>query len=152
MLAWCKEKGTELVEPSDNLKEAYQKKAGLAIQNIKIAIGTEWQVAASYYAMYFSLYAILMKIGIKSEIHRCTILFMKRYLSEYSTKDEIDIVEQARITTQYYTDKPIDEDLSERIKEEALNIQIKCRHITFTESEINVIRRKFRKVKQAQSR
>src|SRR3972149_8444170 len=33
----------------------------------------EWTVSASYYAKYFAVYALLSKIGVKSEIHGCTI-------------------------------------------------------------------------------
>jgi uncharacterized protein (UPF0332 family) len=33
----------------------------------------EWTVSASYYAKYFSVYALLSKIGVRCEIHDCTI-------------------------------------------------------------------------------
>ncbi len=49
-------------------------------------------ISACYYSMYYSLYAILMKLGIKCEIHSCTLEFMKFSLSQYYLEDEIDII------------------------------------------------------------
>jgi len=34
---------------------------------------TDWILITAYYARYFALYAILMKLGIKSKIHNCNI-------------------------------------------------------------------------------
>jgi uncharacterized protein (UPF0332 family) len=34
---------------------------------------TDWTATTAYYARYFALYALFMKIGVKSEIHDCTI-------------------------------------------------------------------------------
>lgn len=33
----------------------------------------DWVITTPYYARYFALYALLMKMGIKSEIHDCSI-------------------------------------------------------------------------------
>lgn len=38
---------------------------------------TDWITTTAYYARYFALYALLMKIGVKSEIHDCTIAIAK---------------------------------------------------------------------------
>jgi uncharacterized protein (UPF0332 family) len=38
---------------------------------------TDWILTTAYYARYFALYALLTKIGIKSEIHDCTINLAK---------------------------------------------------------------------------
>jgi len=40
--------------------------------NAKAGI-SEWTISTSYYAKYFAIYALLSRIGIKCEIHDCTI-------------------------------------------------------------------------------
>ena len=67
-LNWCKKqkKGIKLIEPNNNLCSEYFEKAENALSAFKSLKGnTEWQISSAYYAMYFSLYALLMKIGIK---------------------------------------------------------------------------------------
>ena len=51
-----------------------------------------------------------MKIGIKSEIHQCTPEFMKQYLKDFYSQEEIKIIRKAfdvRDITQYYADKVV---------------------------------------------
>ena len=59
-----------------------------------------------------------MKIGIKSEIHSCTISFMQHFLNKYFTDEEVDLIEKsqkARIDAQYYSDRNISDELYKRI-------------------------------------
>jgi uncharacterized protein (UPF0332 family) len=47
----------------------------------------DWIATTAYYARYFALYALLMKIGIKSEIHDCSIAIARLLTEkEHSTK------------------------------------------------------------------
>lgn len=74
---------------------------------------TEWITTTAYYARYFALYALLMKMGIKSEIHDCSIaiaklLTEKRILSENLVKD-IANSKQIRIDTQYYVERELNQ-------------------------------------------
>ena len=66
----------------------------------------EWVSTTAYYARYFALYALLMKIGIKSEIHDCTInvarLLAKNGVLDDRLVDDLFVAKQARIDTQYY--------------------------------------------------
>jgi uncharacterized protein (UPF0332 family) len=110
-LKWClkQSKGIRLVKPSENLLKAYLRKARNALKsmevNAKVGI-TEWAVSASYYAKYFAVYAILSKIGVKCEIHDCTIELFD-YLFRGSVPQElIQELRQSkedRIEMQYYT-------------------------------------------------
>lgn len=78
---WCKKQseGLELINPNSNLCQEYFKKAENALDALrKLDCNIEWQISSAYYAMYFSLYALFMKIGLKSEIHKCTITFMQQ--------------------------------------------------------------------------
>jgi len=66
----------------------------------------EWTVTTAYYARYFSLYALLMKLGIKSEIHDCSIAVAKllarnKILTETLVND-ISEAKEARVGVQYY--------------------------------------------------
>src|SRR6056297_2086346 len=108
---WCMKQsgGLELISPNQNLCDEYFKKAENALDALKKLEGNiEWQVSSAYYAMYFSLYALFMKIGVKSEIHKCTLTFMKKIT--YFSNEDIFLLEKAsksRVDLQYYTDRHI---------------------------------------------
>lgn len=91
-IIWClKQKGgIQLVDPNSNLAEAYIKKAEDSLSSIRINKIKDWKISTAYYTMYFSLYSILMKIGVKCEIHSCTLEFAKHFLKEYFSEDELD--------------------------------------------------------------
>lgn len=86
-IKWClnQKKGIEIVEPSDNLRDAYLVKAEDALDTLKTSKSRDWQLTTAYYTIYNSIYSLLMKIGIKCEIHSCTIEFTKRYLKDHFT-------------------------------------------------------------------
>jgi uncharacterized protein (UPF0332 family) len=74
---------------------------------------TDWITTTAYYARYFALYALLMKIGIKSEIHDCSIA-VARLLAEKGILNEdlasdISNSKQVRIDTQYYVERELDQ-------------------------------------------
>src|SRR3990170_8119534 len=110
-LTWCfkQKRGISITEPNQNLTKAYLKKATSALNTMTATLQineTEWTATAAYYARYFALYALLMKIGVKSEIHDCTIniaqlLANHRILSQ-KLVDDIAEAKQTRIDTQYY--------------------------------------------------
>ena len=120
-IRWCltKKRGIELVEPNENLAKAYTLKAEHALQSMNANKGnTEWEIPSAYYAMYFSVYAILMKLGVKSEIHTCTIEFMRKYLKDHYTQEEIELLtmsQEARIDTQYYVGKDVNTEKQKKI-------------------------------------
>lgn len=112
-LKWClkQKKGIKLIEPSQNLCEAYLQKAKEALEatviNSKAGL-ISWAISASYYAKYFSVYALLSKIGIKSEIHECTIAIFEFLFSDEIEKELISDLKHSkeqRIETQYYVEK-----------------------------------------------
>ncbi len=82
---WCfrKENGLSLVEPNLNLSNAYLRKSEDSLKSMRENVSKDWKISMAYYSIYFSLYAILMKIGIKSEIHSCTIEFAKVFLNDF---------------------------------------------------------------------
>ena len=73
---WCKKQGMKLIEPNDNLAEEYYRNAEetLRVTNlIKNSGSNMWLATQKYYTEYLAAYSLLMKIGVKSEIHSCTI-------------------------------------------------------------------------------
>ena len=79
-------------------------------------------ISAGYYSMYYSLYSVLMKIGVKCEIHSCTLVFMKELLAEFYTKEDFKLLSKSfdlRNIAQYYVDKVIDTKESDLIMNKA---------------------------------
>mgnify|MGYP001566630141 CR=1 FL=1 len=114
-LKWCcKQKdGIKIVNPNDNLALGYIKMAedSLGTMNREKPYNRTFAVSACYYSMYYSLYSVCAKIGVKCEIHNCTIEFMKQILNEFYSKKDLNIIKKAfdiRIIVQYYVDKIVD--------------------------------------------
>lgn len=146
---WCKKqkRGIEFIEPNINLAQAYVKKAENALDALASLKGNrEWEISSAYYTMYFSLYSLLMKIGIKCEIHACTITCMKRFLSDYFTSEEIDLIERAqkaRIDVQYYSDRNISDDTYHMILDNTTRFFAKAKDVLYqvNETKIQTIRK-----------
>ena len=105
-------------------------------------------ISACYYSMYYSLYAVLMRIGVKCEIHQCTIEFMKNCLASSYEEKDVRLIMKAfdlRNTAQYYADKVLDEKETDFIIENALSFFEKSRGVLMkmNEHEINTIRKLF---------
>ncbi len=111
MIKWClkKKHGITLAEPNEELAKAYVLKAQRALSTMDEVSAPEWKITAAYYAMYFSVYAIMIRIGVKCEIHECTLAFMKEYLP-YTPEENSWIVHMRdlREKYQYYIAHEID--------------------------------------------
>ena len=130
---WCldQNRGIRQVKPSENLVRAYLDKSRNALKSMEVNAKEgiiEWAVSAGYYAKYFVVYALLSKIGVKCEIHDCTIALFE-YLFGRDVPPQI-IQEfrkskEDRIEMQYYTRKiSIDlEKLMKRTKIFVLDIE-----------------------------
>lgn len=102
-LNWCKNQknGIELISIKEHLSKSYILEADQTLIEM-LKIDGKWKVITAYYSCYNALYSILMKCGIKCEIHSCSIQLME--LFDF-TKEEINILEQLkddRIQAQYY--------------------------------------------------
>ncbi len=83
-----KSNGLKLISPNENLIKVYKKKSKSALNMLQSAIDKQeddWILDTSYYAKYFMIYALFMKVGIKSEIHDCTIFALKSVFHEVKT-------------------------------------------------------------------
>ena len=152
-IVWCLKqiRGITLIEPNENLKFAYFLKANDALETLRTSQVKDWKLTTAYYAIYHSLYAILQGIGIKSEIHRCTIAFVKEFLKEYLSKEDLDLIEMsflARNNSQYYTDREISDEKVEWIIKGAPLLLVKCKHIVLKQQVIEHIRSELIKLKR----
>jgi len=149
-IKWCLQvnNGIELVEPNDNLSKVYLDKAEEALKaSIAVKGNTSWEISSSYYSMYFALYSILIKIGIKCENHLCTIEFMKQFLSKYFSDDDVRLVKDSmglRIDAQYYVDRAISGAKYQKLINKAPSFIAKCKdvRVKINSSEIKEIRSK----------
>jgi len=147
-IKWCLniKKGLEIVEPSDNLAKIYLKKSEDALKAAASLKGNrDWEISSLYYSIYFALYSVLMKIGIKSENHSCTIEFMKAFLKSYFDEKDVTLLEKslkARVDAQYYVDRKVSDKDYKRMLENAPSFLVKCKEIVqnITQEEIEITR------------
>jgi len=139
-IGWCRKQpgGISLIDKKLHLSEAYLKDA---YESLKVCMNSEgkWKVVTGYYACYNALYSILMKCGIKCEIHDCTIKLMKLFNFSDSEIRFIDGLKKKRIQGQYYL-KKVELGSVTSVK----NFILKCEEIlnSLNEDEINKIRGK----------
>ncbi len=151
-IKWCKsqKRGIKLVGPNDNLFEEYIRTAEESLDILRSIRGKSkvWVATTKYYTEYFAVYSLLMKVGIKCEIHDCTIALCaileetKLIPPGYSKILEED--KQLRIDNQYYLknrDVPLDYD---KIVE--FVAVIKNTGIKLTNAEIKKIRERISKI------
>lgn len=155
-IRWCAEKrdGLSIIEPNQNLAEAYIRKAEEALESMRVNTVKDWKISTAYYTMYFSLYTIMMRIGIKCEIHSCTIEFARQLLKEYFTNEEIEFLAdslKARIDSQYYVDRTVPDEQYRKMIRIAPEFLVKCKSVLLklNEKKIDGIRNRFRKMGRA---
>ncbi|MDP2750346.1 MAG: hypothetical protein Q8O89_05945 [Nanoarchaeota archaeon] len=146
-IKWCKaqNKGIKLVEPNDNLAKEYIQTAEETLEVLKSLEGKSkvWLATTKYYCEYFAIYSLLMRIGIKCEIHECTIavcgILEKQNLLPKGYTKVLDEDKKLRIDNQYYLknrDVPIDYN-------QMVDFVLKTKNISvnLTKDEINKIRK-----------
>ncbi len=119
-LKWCRNQknGITLIEPNDNLAEEYYKNAEETLKmtrQTKDSAPNMWLATHKYYTEYFAAYSLLMKLGIKSEIHSCTIEIIRSLeeheLINFKPSETLESDKQLRIDNQYYLkNKPVNID------------------------------------------
>ena len=147
-IKWCLsvKHGIELVKPNDNMCGSYLKMAEESLKIIrKIDESKLWTASASYYVIYYSLYSTMMNIGVKCEIHQCSIEFMKRFLLDFYSSEDVQLIKTAfelRNDLQYYPDRLADEKKLEYVKKGSIDFFVKTKSIIsrITEKQINQIR------------
>jgi len=151
-LKWCflQNKGIKFIEPNENLAREYietSEETLIVLQDIK-SKSKVWLATTKYYCEYFIFYALLMRIGIKCEIHDCSIELSKLFEEENMIpKGFSKILEKdkgLRIDNQYYLkNKKVDLNIDE-LREFILKIKDKVN--TIKNDEINQIRDKLKRI------
>jgi len=91
-----------------------------------------------------------MKIGIKCEIHSCTIEFTKRFLKDHFTSEDFELIDKAfsaRIDSQYYVNREVPNENYDLILKKAPAFLVKCKNIVFEQKGIENIRDQISSVK-----
>jgi uncharacterized protein (UPF0332 family) len=119
-ISWCKKQGTgiKFVEPNDNLSQEYYRNAEESLRVLRKIDEVQslmWLATTKYYIEYFAVYSLLMKIGIKCEIHDCTIalagLLEQENVLPSGTAQLLEDDKNLRIDNQYYLkNRPVDID------------------------------------------
>ncbi len=106
-LDWClkQKNGIELIEPNTIIARSYIKDADDSLIAMERNIG-KWRIVTAYYSCYNAFYALLMRSGIKCEIHDCTLELMG--LFEFSEQERLFVkhLKELRIGVQYYLRSP----------------------------------------------
>ena len=109
-IGWCarQRRGIRLVDGSERLRQAHRKKSRDSIRALQAVVesgvGT-WAASASYYARYHAVYALFMQVGIKCEIHDCTIAAFREVFDDAvlgGLADDLAESKEIRVSTQYY--------------------------------------------------
>ena len=151
-IKWClaNKNGIKLIEPNANMSNSYLK---MAEESIYVLNGIKnsriWLATTTYYIFYYSLYSLMLRIGVKCEIHACSLEFMKKCLIEYYDETDMKMIEKAfsaRIDLQYYSDRPVDERVINETSKYCKDFYIKTKDIMskITETQIDSVRKKLK--------
>ena len=124
-IKWCKKQknGLTLISPNDNLSREYMKSAEetlLLLNDLKDK-SRMWLATTKYYCEYFAVYSLFMKLGIKCEIHYCTIslagILEKEGILPDGTHERLEKDKNLRIENQYYLkNKKVDLDYDSMLR------------------------------------
>ena len=152
-IEWClsQNHGIELIESNRNVSELYMIKSFDSLKALHQVDVKSWKITTAYYAMYFALYSIMMRIGVKCEIHDCSLEFMNVFLTDMFNDDDFNLISMARdarLDLQYYVDKTISSERYDMIISHAEDFIYKCRKIlsSLQEKEILMIRLNVQKI------
>ena len=144
-IKWClkQNKGIRLVEPNNAISQDYLKESQSDFDMIEKS-NPKWKAVTAYYSSYNAVYAILMKVGIKCEIHDCTIALME--MLGFSKEEIIflDSLKKERVDVQYYLKS------STLIikREKVIQFLSRCKEIIkeMNDNNINEIRKKVKQL------
>ncbi len=117
-IIWClkQKRGIRIIDPNENLVKEYLRKATGSLNTMNAALQineTEWIMTTAYYARYFALYALLMKSGVKSEIHDCSIavarLLAREGILTENLVNDISQAKEMRVDVQYYVTRELEQ-------------------------------------------
>ena len=148
-ISWCKEQkgGIKILQPNENISREYYQNAEESLKVLRSINQTKsnmWLATTKYYIEYFAVYSVLMKVGIKCEIHDCTIALIQFLENEGIIEKGITKLleddKELRIDNQYYLkNKPVNIDF---VKLSDFLISIRRSLDNLSKDNINKLRRK----------
>lgn len=147
-LSWCfnQKEGIKIIDIKDHLSKSYMNEADeTLIQMLKLE--GKWKTITAYYGCYNAFYSILMKCGVKSEIHTCTINLMNFFDFEVEEKLFMEKLKEDRIQAQYYLKERI---LNDENKVKDFIHKCKLISIKLNKNEIEKIRKELELIKITQ--
>lgn len=152
-IEWCLKKkgGLEIIEENKTIADSYIKMADESIEVLQsIHESKLWTATTAYYIFYYALYSLMMRLGVKCEIHACSLEFMKHYLKAVYNEEDNKMINKAfsaRIDLQYYADRPVDNKVIEEVKKYCKTFFIKTKDIltAITEKQILEIKEAIKK-------
>lgn len=144
-----KEGKLKLIRPSEEVKQAYLQKSESYLDSAKLLLKNrklEEAVSMAYYSMYYSLLALLFKVGIKSENHTASIILLKELFG--LDNSEMLKAKKERVDKQYYVDfKVTESDVKDLVRmAERFNARIFDFLEKMSSSEIERVREEFREI------
>ena len=144
-----KEQKLRIVEPSEEMKQAYIEKSSASMKSAEILLQNsllENSVPMVYYSMYNMLMALFFKVGIKCENHAASIILLNELFGIENSK--IEFAKKERVDKQYYADFDISrkevENLISMTKE--FNSSLYDFIDKLTNKDINTFKEKLRKM------
>ncbi|MBI2045559.1 hypothetical protein HYT23_05875 [Candidatus Pacearchaeota archaeon] len=146
----------KIINPNEGLVGVYKRKSRSALNMLESAKEKqedEWILDTSYYAKYFMVYALFMKVGIGSKIHDCTIfalnsLFVEEKIIDKGIYDELEKSKELRVGALYYDKNFGREEILKRAKT-APEFCLKVESVIdkLTNSDVERVRNKFKVLK-----
>ncbi|MGK0209354.1 MAG: hypothetical protein ACI83O_000631 [Patescibacteria group bacterium] len=115
-IEWCikQSKGIRPVDSNEAISKEYRDEAMQDLEAVSMT-NKKWRSIAGYYSCYDMLYAILMKCGIKCEIHDCSLSLMPMLGFNEEYVDYITLLKRERIDVQYYLKEPKNDVSAEKV-------------------------------------
>ena len=143
-IRWCcrQKEGIRIIDPNENLCREYLKEADDTLDGLALVRG-KWKLIMAYYACYNALYSLLLKAGIKSEIHSCSIAVMA-FIEGFDENDMVfmEKLKDDRINVQYYLKK---KELDDETK--VKDFVLKCKQIG-EKLDIEKLRERIRRINE----
>jgi len=124
-IEWCclKKDGIRIVDKNERVAKEYLASAEVDLLEMKKS-SLKWKNIQAYYACYNSFYSLLVKIGVKCEIHDCSLELLDFFGFIEEDKELIKSLKKLRTNVQYYLKEP--EEIDER---SVAGFILKCKHV-----------------------
>jgi len=102
-LSWCfkQKRGIKLIESNLGIAREYLADSRRDLQLVD-KNEPKWNIIKEYYVCYNAFYSLLVKCGVKCEIHDCTIKLMEFFEFEKIVQEKLNDLKSERIGVQYY--------------------------------------------------